>query len=122
MRREYHILDRAFDQMVLRAKADKIAHRTAAMGDRRRKGPRRQEHAGGCFRDHRARSRRRLGQRYRGLARFAYQTLVSRASPAWRDSGDGAERVLFTLDNMTLELMAPAGNDATRGADSQRRC
>jgi glutamate dehydrogenase (NAD(P)+) len=31
MRREYHILDRAFDQMVARAKADKIPHRTAAM-------------------------------------------------------------------------------------------
>jgi glutamate dehydrogenase (NAD(P)+) len=30
-RREYHILDRAFDQMVKRAKADKIPHRTAAM-------------------------------------------------------------------------------------------
>ncbi len=30
-RREYHILDRAFDQMVARAKADKIPHRTAAM-------------------------------------------------------------------------------------------
>jgi glutamate dehydrogenase (NAD(P)+) len=30
-RREYHILDRAFDQMVMRAKADKIPHRTAAM-------------------------------------------------------------------------------------------
>jgi glutamate dehydrogenase (NAD(P)+) len=31
MRREYHILDRAFDLMVARAKAEKIAHRTAAM-------------------------------------------------------------------------------------------
>jgi len=30
-RREYHILDRAFDQMVRRAKRDKIPHRTAAM-------------------------------------------------------------------------------------------
>jgi glutamate dehydrogenase (NAD(P)+) len=30
-RREYRILDRAFDQMVARAKADKIPHRTAAM-------------------------------------------------------------------------------------------
>jgi glutamate dehydrogenase (NAD(P)+) len=30
-RREYHILDRAFEQMVARAKADKIPHRTAAM-------------------------------------------------------------------------------------------
>jgi glutamate dehydrogenase (NAD(P)+) len=31
MRREYQILDRAFDQMVTRAKTDKIPHRTAAM-------------------------------------------------------------------------------------------
>ena len=40
-----------------------------------------------------------------------YQTLFARA-PAWRNSGDGAERVLFTLDNMSLELMAPTGSDA----------
>jgi len=38
----------------------------------------------------------------------AYQSLFAR-TPAWRNSGDGAERVLFTLDNMTLELMAPSG-------------
>jgi glutamate dehydrogenase (NAD(P)+) len=31
MRREYHILDRAFETMVLRAKTDNISHRTAAM-------------------------------------------------------------------------------------------
>jgi glutamate dehydrogenase (NAD(P)+) len=31
MRREYQILDRAFDQMVMRSKADKVPHRTAAM-------------------------------------------------------------------------------------------
>ena len=31
MRREYQILDRAFEQMLARAKADKISHRTAAM-------------------------------------------------------------------------------------------
>jgi glutamate dehydrogenase (NAD(P)+) len=31
MRREYQILDRAFEQMVLRAKTDGISHRTAAM-------------------------------------------------------------------------------------------
>jgi len=41
----------------------------------------------------------------------AYQTLFARA-PAWRNSGDGADRVLFTLDNMTLELMAPNGEGA----------
>jgi catechol 2,3-dioxygenase-like lactoylglutathione lyase family enzyme len=45
-------------------------------------------------------------------AAVAYQTLFARA-PAWRNSGDGAERVLFTLDNMTLELMSPHGDDAT---------
>jgi catechol 2,3-dioxygenase-like lactoylglutathione lyase family enzyme len=38
----------------------------------------------------------------------AYKTLFAR-TPAWRNSGDGADRVLFTLDNMTLELMAPSG-------------
>ena len=31
MRREYHILDRAFDQMLTRARVDKVPHRTAAM-------------------------------------------------------------------------------------------
>jgi catechol 2,3-dioxygenase-like lactoylglutathione lyase family enzyme len=41
----------------------------------------------------------------------AYQTLFAR-QPSWRNSGDGAERVLFTLDNMTLELMAPSGEGA----------
>ncbi|MFL6792541.1 MAG: VOC family protein [Bradyrhizobium sp.] len=44
-------------------------------------------------------------------ASAAYQTLFAR-SPAWRSSGDGAERILFTLDNMTLELMAPSGEGA----------
>ena len=38
----------------------------------------------------------------------AYQTLFAR-TPAWQNSGDGADRVLFTLDNMTLELMSPSG-------------
>ena len=41
----------------------------------------------------------------------AYRTLFAR-QPSWRNSGDGAERVLFTLDNMTLELMAPSGEGA----------
>jgi len=45
-------------------------------------------------------------------ASAAYQTLFAR-TPAWRNSGDGADRVLFTLDNMTLELMAPSGEGAT---------
>ena len=38
----------------------------------------------------------------------AYETLLAR-KPAWARSGAGADRVLFTLDNMTLELMAPSG-------------
>ena len=38
----------------------------------------------------------------------AYQTLFARA-PGWTYSGDGADRALFTLDNMTLELVAPGG-------------
>jgi catechol 2,3-dioxygenase-like lactoylglutathione lyase family enzyme len=42
------------------------------------------------------------------LASASCQTLLARA-PAWQNSGDGADRVLFTLDNMTLELMAPSG-------------
>ena len=43
---------------------------------------------------------------------MAYQTLLARM-PAWRNIGDGADRVLFTLDNMTLELMSPHGDGAT---------
>jgi catechol 2,3-dioxygenase-like lactoylglutathione lyase family enzyme len=39
----------------------------------------------------------------------AYKTLLARA-PAWRSTGDGAESVLFTLDNMTLELLSPKGD------------
>jgi catechol 2,3-dioxygenase-like lactoylglutathione lyase family enzyme len=45
-------------------------------------------------------------------ATTAYQTLLARA-PAWRSSGDDADTVLFTLGNMSLELMAPRGADAT---------
>jgi catechol 2,3-dioxygenase-like lactoylglutathione lyase family enzyme len=41
----------------------------------------------------------------------ACQTLFARV-PAWRSTGEGAEHVLFTLDNMTLELMAPNGEGA----------
>jgi catechol 2,3-dioxygenase-like lactoylglutathione lyase family enzyme len=41
----------------------------------------------------------------------AYQTLLGRA-PSWRYSGDGADRVLFTLENITLELVAPSGDGA----------
>jgi catechol 2,3-dioxygenase-like lactoylglutathione lyase family enzyme len=42
----------------------------------------------------------------------AHQTLLARA-PAWQSSDDGVERVLFTLDNMTLELVSPSGDGAT---------
>jgi catechol 2,3-dioxygenase-like lactoylglutathione lyase family enzyme len=42
----------------------------------------------------------------------AYQTLFA-CAPAWQSAGDGAERVLFTLDNMTLELMSPKGFSVT---------
>jgi catechol 2,3-dioxygenase-like lactoylglutathione lyase family enzyme len=38
----------------------------------------------------------------------AYQTLFAR-TPGWTYSGDGADRALFTLDNMSLELVAPNG-------------
>ena len=41
----------------------------------------------------------------------AYKTLLARA-PAWRGTSDGAETALFTLDNMTLELMSPNGDGA----------
>jgi catechol 2,3-dioxygenase-like lactoylglutathione lyase family enzyme len=39
----------------------------------------------------------------------AYELLLG-CAPAWRSQGEGSETVLFTLDNMSLELMAPAGN------------
>lgn len=42
----------------------------------------------------------------------AYELLLGRA-PAWRGDGEGAETAMFTLDNMTLELMAPAGAGPT---------
>nr|WP_303625947.1 VOC family protein [Rhodopseudomonas palustris] len=45
----------------------------------------------------------------------AYQTLLGRA-PAWRSADDGSENVLFTLDNMSLELMSPSG----RGGNADR--
>jgi catechol 2,3-dioxygenase-like lactoylglutathione lyase family enzyme len=45
-------------------------------------------------------------------AAASYQTLLAHA-PSWRSGGEGAEHVLFTLDNMTLELVAPVGEGAT---------
>lgn len=41
----------------------------------------------------------------------AYEAMLG-CAPSWRSSGDGAERVLFTLSNVTLELMAPSGSGA----------
>ena len=46
-----------------------------------------------------------------GKGTAAYQTLLGR-TPSWRTSGDGADRVLFTLENITLELVAPGGDGA----------
>jgi catechol 2,3-dioxygenase-like lactoylglutathione lyase family enzyme len=46
------------------------------------------------------------------VAISAYQTLFAR-SPSWRTAGEGAKRALFTLDNMTLELVAPDGDGAS---------
>jgi len=45
-------------------------------------------------------------------ATSAYQTLFGRA-PSWRHGGEGAQRALFTLDNMTVELVAPDGDGAS---------
>ncbi len=42
----------------------------------------------------------------------ACELLLGR-TPSWRSASEGSETVLFTLDNMTLELMAPAGNTST---------
>jgi catechol 2,3-dioxygenase-like lactoylglutathione lyase family enzyme len=41
-----------------------------------------------------------------------YELLLGRA-PSWRSRGEGSQTVLFTLDNMSLELMAPSGESAT---------
>ena len=42
----------------------------------------------------------------------AYELLLGR-SPSWRGDGDGSKTILFTLDNMSLELLAPAGDTPT---------
>jgi catechol 2,3-dioxygenase-like lactoylglutathione lyase family enzyme len=49
-----------------------------------------------------------------GKGAAAYQTLLG-CAPSWRTSDDGADRVLFTLENITLELVAPSG-DGEAGA------
>jgi catechol 2,3-dioxygenase-like lactoylglutathione lyase family enzyme len=46
-----------------------------------------------------------------GAGASTYQTLFGQKA-SWQSSGDGAERVLFTLDNMSLELMSPHGSSA----------
>ena len=45
-------------------------------------------------------------------ASASYQTLFG-CAPAWRSAEDGAGRVLFTLGNVTLELMSSHGSGAT---------
>lgn len=45
------------------------------------------------------------------LGAATYQTLLG-CAPAWRSRADGSEAVLFTLDNMSLEVMAPVGEGA----------
>ena len=47
-----------------------------------------------------------------GVATATYETLLAQ-KPAWRTSGDGVETAIFTLANMSLEIMAPSGNGAT---------
>jgi catechol 2,3-dioxygenase-like lactoylglutathione lyase family enzyme len=42
----------------------------------------------------------------------AYETLLAQKI-AWRTRGDGVETAIFTLANMSLEIMAPAGAGAT---------
>ena len=42
----------------------------------------------------------------------AYELLLGR-SPSWRSNGDGSKTVLFTLDNMSLDLMGPVGDGPT---------
>ena len=47
-------------------------------------------------------------------ATAAYETLFAR-SPAWKNVSDGAARVLFTLDNTSVEFMAPSGEGENAG-------
>src|SRR5260370_13365011 len=93
------------DGDALEGRQDSPSHRRD--GDRGREGPRRQEHAGSfpviAGLDHVV-----LLVNDIGAAATAYQTLFG-CAPAWRSAGDGADRVLFTFDNMTLELMSPRG-------------
>lgn len=47
-----------------------------------------------------------------GSAVAAYRTLLGQ-DVAWRTRGDGVETAIFTLANMSLEIMAPSGEGAT---------
>lgn len=47
-----------------------------------------------------------------GAASAAYETLLGQ-TPAWRTHGDGVETAIFTLANVSLEIMAPSGNGGT---------
>ena len=47
-----------------------------------------------------------------GAAVLTYETLLAQ-KVAWRTQGDGAETAIFTLANMSLEIMAPSGDGAT---------
>jgi catechol 2,3-dioxygenase-like lactoylglutathione lyase family enzyme len=42
----------------------------------------------------------------------SHETLLG-CKPAWRTNGDGAATAIFTLANMSLEIMAPSGSGAT---------
>jgi catechol 2,3-dioxygenase-like lactoylglutathione lyase family enzyme len=53
-----------------------------------------------------------------GKGAAAYEALLG-CAPSWQSHGDGADRVLFTLSNMSLELMAPSGLNGA--ADRIRR-
>src|SRR5260370_24022670 len=97
------------DGDALEGRQDSPSHRRD--GDRGGEGPRRQEHARTfpviTGLDHVV-----LLVNDIGAGATAYQTLFG-CAPAWRSAGDGADRVLFTLDNMTVELMSPKGFSVT---------
>jgi hypothetical protein len=50
-------------------------------------------------------------------AASAYERLLGRA-PAWRGESVGSQTVMFTLDNMTLELMARRARRQRRSASA----
>src|SRR5262245_10806973 len=47
-----------------------------------------------------------------GPATATYETLLGQ-EPAWRATSDGVDTAIFTLTNMSLEMMAPSGDGAT---------